>query len=122
MHAATGVVKNFESVVVNPATIVVEGDSAWVGDWALPEIARLPAVGSGRARRVALRTNISGAGVTAVAAGAGSVWATRPGDGAVWRIDPKTRRVTRIPLGHSPWGVAAGDDELWVTVRDKTAA
>jgi DNA-binding SARP family transcriptional activator/streptogramin lyase len=122
MHAATKVVKTSDSLALNPATIVVEGDSAWVGDWSLPQVARLPAVGSGRAHRVSLPARVLGpAGVTIVAAGAGSVWATVPHDRAVLRIDPRTNHRTRITLPYAPWGVAADDDDVWVVVRGKGA-
>jgi DNA-binding SARP family transcriptional activator/streptogramin lyase len=123
MHAATGVVETSDSIGDNPATIVVEGDSAWVGDWNLPQVVRLPAVGSGRPRHVSLpwRSVLGHAGVTTVAAGAGSVWATVPSDRAVWRIDPTTSHRTRITLPYAPWGVAAGDGVVWVVVRGKGA-
>lgn len=62
------------------------------------------------------------AGVTSVAAGAGAVWATVPDDHALWRIDPSTEETTRIPLRYFPWGVAVGDDGIWVTVRAHDAA
>jgi SARP family transcriptional regulator, regulator of embCAB operon len=120
MHAATGVVETSDSIGLNPATIVVEGDSAWVGDWNSPQVVRLHAVGSARPRRVSLPARVLGpAGVTTLAAGAGSVWATVPSDRAVWRIDPTTSHPTRIPLPYAPWGVAAGDDDIWVVVRGK---
>jgi SARP family transcriptional regulator, regulator of embCAB operon len=121
MHAATGVVNTFYSVAVNPGPHVVEGDAVWVADWANPQVVRLPAVGSGRPRQVSLPTNVRRAGVTTVAAGAGSVWATVPDSHALWRIDPKTNHVTRIALQAFPWGVAAGHDEIWVAVRGKPA-
>ena len=57
------------------------------------------------------------AGVWNVAAGVGAVWATTPREGALWRIDPRTNAVTRITMPHFPTGVAADDDDLWVTVR-----
>jgi DNA-binding SARP family transcriptional activator/streptogramin lyase len=44
MHAATGNVETSDSIGRNPATIVVEGDSVWVGDWNLPQVVRLAAV------------------------------------------------------------------------------
>ena len=121
MHAPTGPVQTSDSIGRNPATIVVEGDSVWVGDWSLPQVVRLPAVGSGRRRRVSLPWSsvLGHAGVTTVAAGAGSVWATVPSDRAVWRIDPRTSHRTRIALPYAPWGVAAGDDDIWVVVRGK---
>jgi DNA-binding SARP family transcriptional activator/streptogramin lyase len=122
MHAESEVVETFDSIGRNPATIVVEGDSTWVGDWNSPQVVRLPAVGSGRPRRVSLPARVLGpAGVTTVAAGAGSVWATVPNDRAVWRIDPTTSRTTRITLRTHPWGVAAGDGDVWVVVRRKGA-
>jgi DNA-binding SARP family transcriptional activator/streptogramin lyase len=121
MHAATGNVETSDSIGRNPATIVVEGDSVWVGDWNLPQVVRLAALGTGRPRRVSLpwRSVLGYAGVTTVAAGAGSVWATVPSDRAVWRIDPRTSHPTRIALPYAPWGVAAGDDDIWVVVRGK---
>jgi hypothetical protein len=122
MHAASRVVETSDSLALNPATIVVEGDSVWVGDWSSPQVIRLSAVGSARPRRVSLPASVlSYAGVTTVAAGAGSVWATVPSDRSVWRIDPTTGHPTRIPLPYAPWGVAAGEDDVWVAVRGKGA-
>jgi hypothetical protein len=117
LHAETGAVKTFESVAVSPTALVVQGDSVWVGDWDLPDVVRLPAVGPGTPRHVSLPVKVRPAGVTTVAAGAGWVWATVPDSRALWRIDPKTNRGTRIPVRYYPWGVAAGDDGVWVTVR-----
>jgi DNA-binding beta-propeller fold protein YncE len=57
------------------------------------------------------------AGITSVAAGAGAIWATVPDDHAVWRIDPQTNQTTRIGIEYYPWGVAVGDDGIWVAVR-----
>ena len=42
-----------------------------------------------------------------------------PDSHALWRIDPKTNHVTRITMPYFPWGVAAGDNEIWVNVRGK---
>jgi len=119
MHAATGVVKTFRSVATNPAALGVQGDAVWVGDWNAPQVVRLPAVGSGRPRHVSLPVKIRPAGVPTVAAGAGAIWATVPDSHALWRIDPKTNRVKRIAMPYFPWGVAADDDDVWVTVRGK---
>lgn len=46
-----------------------------------------------------------------------AVWATTPRDGALWKIDPKTNEVTRITVPYLPTCVAAGEDDIWVTVR-----
>ena len=123
MRAETrGVTKTYDSVANNPGSLVVAGDAVWVGDWDVPEMVRLPAVGSGSPRHVALRVLTRPAGVTSVAAGAGAIWATVPDDHALWRIDPRTEEATRIPLRYFPWGVAVGDDGIWVTVRPHDAA
>ena len=116
-HAETGQERISESVAAAPGPLVVHGDSVWVGDWNAPEVVRLPAVGSGPPRHVSLDVTARIAGVTSVAAGAAAVWATVPDDHAVWRIDPRTNRTTRINLGYYPWGVAVGDDGIWVALR-----
>jgi len=118
VHAETGQERIWESVAkMNPGALVVKGDSVWFGDWNVPEVVRLPAVGSGPARHISLDVTVQRAGVTSVAAGAGAIWATVPDDHAVWRIDPRTNRTTRIELGYSPWGVAVSDDGVWVVTR-----
>jgi len=119
MHAETGEVTPFESVAKNPGALAVRGDSVWVGDWTKPEVVRLPTVGSGRPRHIPLHVTARPAGVTSVAAGAGAIWATVPDDHAVWRIDPGTNRASRIEVGYYPWGVAVGDDGVWVVTRAK---
>jgi DNA-binding SARP family transcriptional activator/streptogramin lyase len=117
MHPETREVTAFESVAENPGALVVQGDSVWAGDWNTPAVVRLPAFGAGPPRPVSLDVTVQRAGVTSVAADAGAVWATLPDDHAVWRIDPKTNRAKRIALGYYPWGVAVGDDGIWVVVR-----
>ena len=119
MHAQTRQVTPLDSVARNPGALAVLGDSVWVGDWTAPDVVRLPVVGPGPPRHIALRVTAQPAGVTSVAAGAGAVWATVPDDHAVWRIDPETNRARRIELGHYPWGVAVGDDGVWVVTRAK---
>jgi DNA-binding beta-propeller fold protein YncE len=121
MHAETGEVTTSESVAHLPGALAVDGDSVWVGDWYAPDVVRLPAVGSGPPRHVSLRVAAARAGVTSVAAGEGAIWATVPDDHAVWRIDPKTNRARRIEVGYYPWGVAVGDDGVWVALRGRNA-
>jgi streptogramin lyase len=117
MHAGDVDATTVESVAVNPGPIVVHGDEVWVGDWDVPNLARLPAIGAGQPHRVALPVETHPAGITFVAAGAGALWATVPDDRAVWRIDPRTGQTKRIPMPYYPWGVAVGDDGVWVAVR-----
>ena len=116
-HVETVDVETSGSVAKQPGPLVVQHDSVWVGDWDAPDVVRLPAVGSGPPLRVSLPMTTHPAGVTSVAAGAGAIWATVPDDHAVWRIDPKTNRARRIEVGYYPWGVAVGDDGIWVAVR-----
>ena len=116
-HVETSDVETSESVAKQPGPLVVQHDSVWVGDWDAPVVVRLPAVGSGPRLRVSLPMTTHPAGVTSVAAGAGAIWATVPDDHALWRIDPKTNRARRIEVGYYPWGVAVGDDGIWVATR-----
>jgi streptogramin lyase len=69
MHAETGKVKTFKAVANQPAPVVVQGDAVWVGDWEVPRVVRLPAVGSGPPLRIDLPVAIHPAGVTSIAAG-----------------------------------------------------
>jgi SARP family transcriptional regulator, regulator of embCAB operon len=117
VHVATGHVDTFYGVAVSPSAHVVDGDTVWIGDWATPTVVRMPAVGSGARRSISLPVAAPEAGVTSVAAGDGAAWATVPDSHAVWRIDSRTNRVARIGLRYAPWGVAVGDDGVWVAVR-----
>jgi DNA-binding SARP family transcriptional activator/streptogramin lyase len=118
MHAETSEVLTFNSVVASPGVLVVQGDAVWVGEWSNPRVVRLSAVGSKPPRRIRLPvTTTLPTGVTGITAGAGSIWAAVPENRALFRIDPKTNSATRIPFPYRPWGVAVGDDGVWVTMR-----
>ena len=117
LDASTRAVETVNVLSAGPAHILVDGETVWVGDWGLPEVERLPAVGPSRPRLVDLPVRIGGTGVWQIAAGEGYIWATTPRDGALWRIDPKTNKVKRIPLPYPPIGVAANEGDIWVTVR-----
>lgn len=53
---------------------------------------------------------------SAVAAGAGAIWATANDANAIVRIEPARSAVTAtIPLGFDPWAVVASDDAVWVS-------
>jgi streptogramin lyase len=116
LHAATRVVRTVDGVANNPAVIAVDGDTVWVADWNTEHVARIDAVRSSASHTIVLSAS-NFKGVWYIAAGAGAVWATTPRDGALWRIDPETNDVTRITVAHSPTGVAANADGVWVTVR-----
>ena len=122
LHAETGTVKVFESVAkMNPGALAVKDDAVWFGDWNVPEVVRLPTVGSKPPLHVLLPVKPKRAGVTSVAAGAGFIWAAVPDDHAVWRIDPRTNQPTRIEIGYYPWGVAGSEDGIWVVTRAQDA-
>jgi YVTN family beta-propeller protein len=53
---------------------------------------------------------------SAVAAGAGAVWATANDANAIVRVDPARNAVAdTVAVGFNPWGVVAGDDAVWVS-------
>lgn len=119
LHAATRAVTTIDNVAVNPTFPVVDGNVVWVGDWSAPQIVRLRAVGSVDRRAVTLPVDNPAVGIWTVAAGAGAVWAAMPHGHTLWRIDPRTDAVTRVPIPYLPTGVAAGANDVWVTVRGK---
>ena len=117
LHPATGAESVIHSAAINPASVIVDGDAVWVGDWSEATLIRIPAIGSGAVRTISLPVHNPTAGVWTISAGAGYVWATTPGDDALWRIDPNTNRVKRIALPYPPAGVATDANDVWVTVR-----
>ncbi|HEX4747060.1 MAG TPA: BTAD domain-containing putative transcriptional regulator [Gaiellaceae bacterium] len=122
LNPQTSSMKSYEAILGNPATLVVDGDAVWIGAWNRPDVIRVPALGPGGPRVMSLPTTTPNpVGVTTIAAGAGYVWATVPSDHAVWRIDPATNEPIRIALPYYPWGVAASDDGIWVSLRANDA-
>ena len=120
MDAGTRTVtKTYRSVANYPGVLVVQGDGVWVGDWDIAQVVRLPAVGSGTPRHLHLHVRTHPAGVTGIAAGAGSIWATLPEDHALFRINPRTGSQKRIPFRYTPWEVTVADDGVWVTMRPR---
>ena len=117
LDASTRAAETVNVLSSKPAHILVDGETVWVGDWGLPEVERLRAVGPSRPRLVELPVRKAGTGVWQIAAGEGYIWATTPRDGALWRIDPKTNEVKRIPIPYPPIGVTANEGDVWVTVR-----
>jgi YVTN family beta-propeller protein len=50
-------------------------------------------------------------------AGAGALWVTNYDAGTVVRVDPTSGTVTStIKVGGHPFGIAFGDNRIWVTV------
>ena len=53
---------------------------------------------------------------SAVAAGAGAIWAVANDVNAIVRVDPATDAITdRVALGFDAWSLTAADDTLWVS-------
>jgi YVTN family beta-propeller protein len=49
--------------------------------------------------------------------GAGALWVTNYDAGTVVRVDPASGKVTStIRVGGHPFGIAFGDNRIWVTV------
>jgi ABC-type transport system substrate-binding protein/DNA-binding SARP family transcriptional activator/DNA-binding beta-propeller fold protein YncE len=74
--------------------------------------------------RNALRAVIASGGTPGgIAYGAGAVWIADTPEDLVLRIDPNSRAVDRIPVGHGPSGVAIGDGQAWVVNQlDRTVS
>jgi branched-chain amino acid transport system substrate-binding protein len=111
------------------AIIPVEAGSAIAagkeGVWAIaageaPHILRIDP----RTNKVSQRIDLAADGLTGLAVGAGSVWATDVITGLLWRIEPGPDPITRtIDVGFGATAVAYGDGAVWVTnfVRDEIA-
>jgi len=108
------------------ATIPVEAGSAIAageeGVWVLsgegPNVLRIDP----RTNKVGQRIELETSGLTGLAVGAGSVWATDLEEGLLWRIEPGPDPTTRsIEVGFGVTAVAYGADAIWVTnfVRDE---
>lgn len=71
-----------------------------------------------------VRAVISGGGEPGgIAYGAGAVWIADTAEDLVLRIDPESRTVDRIPVGHHPTAVAVGDGQVWVVNQlDRTVS
>jgi len=62
-----------------------------------------------------VRAVITGVGEPGgIAYGAGAVWIVDTAEDLVLRIDPDSRTVDRIPVGHRPTAVAFGGGQVWV--------
>ena len=71
-----------------------------------------------------VRAVITGGGEPGgIAYGAGAVWIADTAEDLVLRIDPDSRTVDRIPVGHRPTAVAVGDGQVWVVNQlDRTVS
>jgi branched-chain amino acid transport system substrate-binding protein len=75
-----------------------------------------------RTNRVRQRIEVGASGLTGLAVGGGSVWATDVEEGLLWRIEPGPDPTTRtIDVGFGATAVSYGDGAVWVAnfVRDE---
>ena len=91
--------------------VAADRDAAWVlNDDGI--VARIDA----RSNRVTIRVRVPATGLSALAVGDRSVWATDPYQGTLWRIDPGSRVVQRtIDVGVGADSVAFGLGSVWVS-------
>jgi YVTN family beta-propeller protein len=98
-----------------PLGIATGFGSVWVVCYWKHELVRIDA----RTRRIVSHIRI-GAGPLGVSAGGGAVWVTNRDSRTVTRIDPRANAVVatiRLSAPFSPFGVAASNRGVWVSVR-----
>jgi YVTN family beta-propeller protein len=84
------------------------------GVWVLSDQGMLARIAA-RTNRVTARVKVPATGLSDLAVGDGSVWATDPYQGTLWRIDPGTHVVERtIDVGIGADSVAFGLGSVWV--------
>jgi branched-chain amino acid transport system substrate-binding protein len=92
------------------AGAVAEGDE---GVWALGLDSSLARIDP-RTDAIDKRVRVAANTLSAIAVGAGAVWAAAPYDGTVWRVDPEPRVVQRtIDVGTGVTDVAYGLGSVW---------
>jgi YVTN family beta-propeller protein len=100
------------AVVPGVAAVAVDAEGGDV--WALTDQVALVRIATARNRGTA-RVNVPAIGLTDLALGAGSVWATDPYQGTLWRIDPGVHPTERtIDVGAGADAVDYGSGAIWV--------
>jgi branched-chain amino acid transport system substrate-binding protein len=95
---------------VSATAIAARGDRVWV----LETDGRIARIDP-RTNAVATQISIPTTTLSAVAVGAGAVWATDPYEGTLWRVDTSPRLVERtIAVGVGASAVAYGEGAIWV--------
>jgi branched-chain amino acid transport system substrate-binding protein len=101
-----------ETIDTSSLPVAITGDARSV--WVLNADGSIARIGAGG--RVTAHIRVPAEGLTSLAIGAGSVWATSPQGGTLWRIDPGQPSVQRtIDVGEGADSVAFGDGSVWVT-------
>ena len=84
------------------------------GVWVLTDTGMLARIAA-RSDRVTARVNVPATGLSDLAVGGGSVWATDPYQGTLWRVDPAAHVVERtIDVGVGADSVSFGLGSVWV--------
>lgn len=101
-----------KAVVPGIAAVAVAAGRGQV--WALTDQGTLARIATGD-NRVTARVSVPATGLTDLALGDGSLWATDPYQGTLWRVDPGTHDAGRtIDLGVGADSVAYGSGAVWV--------
>ena len=94
------------------AAVAVAADRGAV--WVLSDQGTLARI-EARSNRVTARVDVPATGLSDLAVGGGSVWATDPYQGTLWRIDPGTHVAERtIDVGAGADSVAFGLGSVWI--------
>ncbi len=105
--------KLVKRIPVTAGGAIAAGDE---GVWVLSADGPLVVQIDPRTNRVGQRIELAAFGLTGLAVGGGSVWATDLAAGLLWRIDPGPHPITRtIDIGFGATSVAFGEGAVWVT-------
>jgi len=101
--------------------LAAEGTTVWMAANLPPGIVRVDADPAAESGEVVWARGLPRA-PTAIAAGAGAVWALDTAGAAIRRIDPETGRVERVlRAGARPVALVASDDAVWVASESDDA-
>ena len=101
-----------------PDQVATDGRILWVTNYQRNTVSRVLAPTAAAHGSITAGGKPTGGqqGVSAVAAGGGSVWVVRGDLNSVYRVDPATGRVqARISVGATPVSASFGEGSLWVT-------
>ena len=91
--------------------IAASKEGVWVAGEFAASVTRINTSTNKPGQTIELGTN----GLSGLALGAGSVWASAPDDGVVWRIEPGPKPITRtIEVGQGASTISFADGALWV--------
>jgi branched-chain amino acid transport system substrate-binding protein len=105
--------ERIEIIPMEAGSAIAAGEE---GVWALAAEAPHVVQIDPRTNDVGQTIELASSGLTGLAVGAGSVWATDLGEGLLWRIEPGPDPIARsIDVGFGVTAVAYGGGAVWVT-------